>query len=56
MGGAPYEEDRLLEVVAAYQNLTGWHLERPAGPASVGADRRRAPLALTPEEVAEITA
>lgn len=31
LGGAPCEEDRLLEVAAAWQDVTGWH-------------RRRAPL------------
>ncbi len=57
LGGAPYEEDRLIEVVAAYQNVTSWHLRRPADPAVMGVARRQArPLALTPEEVAEITA
>jgi len=59
LGGAPYEEDRLLEVVAAYQNLTSWHTRRPADPvlASPGLRARsvEAPLALTPEEVAELT-
>ncbi|MEV6742479.1 amidase [Streptomyces sp. NPDC051104] len=32
LGGAPYEEDRLLEVAAAYQAVTSWHTERPADP------------------------
>ncbi|MDX6432463.1 MAG: aspartyl-tRNA(Asn)/glutamyl-tRNA(Gln) amidotransferase subunit [Streptosporangiaceae bacterium] len=32
LGGAPYEEDRLLEVVAAYQGATDWHWRRPADP------------------------
>jgi aspartyl-tRNA(Asn)/glutamyl-tRNA(Gln) amidotransferase subunit A len=32
LGGAPYEEDRLLEVVAAYQATTDWHWRRPADP------------------------
>ncbi|MGR3935576.1 amidase [Streptomyces sp. BRA346] len=32
LGGAPYEEDRLLEVVAAYQAVTDWHRRRPADP------------------------
>jgi aspartyl-tRNA(Asn)/glutamyl-tRNA(Gln) amidotransferase subunit A len=32
LGGAPYEEDRLLEVVAAYQAVTDWHWRRPADP------------------------
>jgi len=34
LGGQPYEEDRLLEVVAAYQAVTDWHTRRPADPAA----------------------
>lgn len=34
LGGGPYEEDRLLEVAAAYQAVTDWHLRRPADPAA----------------------
>lgn len=59
LGGAPYEEDRLIEVVAAYQNVTDWHLRRPADPILPNASARRKSvetLALTPEEVAELTA
>ncbi|MEV5613109.1 amidase [Streptomyces sp. NPDC052225] len=33
LGGQPYEEDRLLEVAAAYQAVTDWHTRRPADPA-----------------------
>ncbi|MEU0969926.1 amidase [Streptomyces sp. NPDC005917] len=36
IGGAPYEEDRLLEVATAYQAVTDWHLRRPADPAATG--------------------
>jgi aspartyl-tRNA(Asn)/glutamyl-tRNA(Gln) amidotransferase subunit A len=32
LGGTPYEEDRLLAVVAAYQAVTDWHWRRPADP------------------------
>ncbi|GAA4638473.1 amidase [Actinoallomurus vinaceus] len=32
LGGGPYEEDRLLEVVAAYQAVTDWQWRRPADP------------------------
>ncbi|MFF3379310.1 amidase [Streptomyces sp. NPDC002680] len=32
LGGQPYEEDRLLEVTAAYQAVTDWHTRRPADP------------------------
>lgn len=32
LGGQPYEEDRLLEVAAAYQAVTDWHTRRPADP------------------------
>ena len=53
LGGAPYEEDRLLSVVAAYQAVTDWHWRRPADPSAVRAlaatgDRGR----LTAEDVA----
>lgn len=34
LGGGPYEEDRLLEVAAAYQAVTIWHTQRPADPAT----------------------
>ncbi|MEV3859005.1 amidase [Streptomyces sp. NPDC050095] len=34
LGGQPYEEDRLLEVAAAYQAVTDWHTRRPADPAT----------------------
>ncbi|MDX6330934.1 MAG: aspartyl-tRNA(Asn)/glutamyl-tRNA(Gln) amidotransferase subunit [Streptomycetaceae bacterium] len=34
LGGGPYEEDRLLEVAAAYQAVTDWHLRRPTDPAA----------------------
>ncbi|WP_326612694.1 amidase [Streptomyces scopuliridis] len=37
LGGAPYEEDRLLEVAAAYQAVTDWHTRRPADPAAPAA-------------------
>ncbi|WP_211229585.1 amidase [Nakamurella lactea] len=57
LGGAPYEEDRLLEVVAAYQAVTDWHTTRPADPVlpdSAGQPRSRSALStasrLTPEE------
>ena len=53
LGGSPYEEDRLLSVVAAYQAVTDWHWRRPADPPAVRAlaatgDRGR----LTAEDVA----
>ncbi|UIX29991.1 amidase [Streptomyces sp. GQFP] len=32
LGGQPYEEDRLLEVAAAYQAVTDWHTRRPTDP------------------------
>jgi Asp-tRNA(Asn)/Glu-tRNA(Gln) amidotransferase A subunit family amidase len=32
VGAGPYEEDRLLEVAAAYQAVTDWHQQRPADP------------------------
>ncbi|MBB2946785.1 aspartyl-tRNA(Asn)/glutamyl-tRNA(Gln) amidotransferase subunit A [Actinoplanes lutulentus] len=40
LGGAPYEEDQLLSVVAAYQAVTDWHWKRPADPATPAAAAR----------------
>jgi Asp-tRNA(Asn)/Glu-tRNA(Gln) amidotransferase A subunit family amidase len=34
LGGQPWAEDRLLSLVAAYQDVTDWHRRRPADPAS----------------------
>ncbi|AVT39250.1 amidase [Plantactinospora sp. BB1] len=67
LGGLPYGEERLLSVVAAYQEVTDWHWRRPADPPAVAADARsaRGTLAapepdesrgrLTAEQVAELT-
>jgi Asp-tRNA(Asn)/Glu-tRNA(Gln) amidotransferase A subunit family amidase len=57
VGGPPFAEQRLLALVAAYQAVTGWHLERPPDPAAEGAGARaaargRRALRLTAEEVA----
>jgi Asp-tRNA(Asn)/Glu-tRNA(Gln) amidotransferase A subunit family amidase len=61
LGGAPYEEDRLLEVAAAYQAVTDWHTQRPADPITPAASNVAprtaiAPLRITPEESAATTA
>lgn len=64
LGGRPYEEDRLLEVAAAYQAVTDWHTQRPADPVlpaarpSGPAAPAAAPAArrLTPEEAAASSA
>lgn len=57
LGGGPYEEERLLEVVAAYQAVTDWHLRRPADPAPAArAARRTERPRLTADEVARLTA
>ncbi|MYZ40735.1 amidase, partial [Streptomyces sp. SID4917] len=53
----PYEEDRLLEVAAAYQAVTDWHTRRPADPASAPAGRTAQRMAvarprITAEEAA----
>jgi aspartyl-tRNA(Asn)/glutamyl-tRNA(Gln) amidotransferase subunit A len=37
LGGGPYEEDRLLEVAAAYQAVTDWHWRRPPNPPAITA-------------------
>lgn len=42
LGAGPYEEERLLEVAAAYQAGTDWHLRRPADPAPAAASLRAA--------------
>jgi Asp-tRNA(Asn)/Glu-tRNA(Gln) amidotransferase A subunit family amidase len=62
IGGRPYEEDRLLEVAAAYQAVTSWHTERPADPVLPSAASRAVRAAvgtahrLTPEQAAEQSA
>jgi aspartyl-tRNA(Asn)/glutamyl-tRNA(Gln) amidotransferase subunit A len=62
IGGRPYEEDRLLEVAAAYQAVTSWHTERPADPVLPSAATRALRAAagtvyrLTPEQAAEQSA
>lgn len=64
IGGRPYEEDRLLEVAAAYQGVTDWHTRRPPDPVVAAtkagpsrAERRAAAaLRLTPEQAAELSA
>jgi aspartyl-tRNA(Asn)/glutamyl-tRNA(Gln) amidotransferase subunit A len=61
IGGRPYEEDRLLEVAAAYQAVTGWHTQRPPDPVLPGSSRAAraaaaAPRRLTPEEAAATSA
>ncbi|MEV6168784.1 amidase [Streptomyces sp. NPDC051954] len=57
LGGQPYEEDRLLEVAAAYQAVTDWHTRRPADPATTA--RTKAAVArprLSAEEAATSSA
>ncbi|ROP27065.1 aspartyl-tRNA(Asn)/glutamyl-tRNA(Gln) amidotransferase subunit A [Pseudokineococcus lusitanus] len=49
LGGAPYEEDRLLEVVAAYQSVTDWHRRRPADPVVPAAGARSLTATAAPE-------
>ncbi|GIH15707.1 amidase [Rugosimonospora africana] len=59
LGGAPYEEDRLLEVAAAYQAVTSWHTERPADPVATAAPNLRTGATrprLTAEEAAATSA
>ncbi|GAA5057691.1 aspartyl-tRNA(Asn)/glutamyl-tRNA(Gln) amidotransferase subunit A [Thermocatellispora tengchongensis] len=54
LGGLPYAEDRLLSVVAAYQQVSDWHWRRPADPPAAQA-RTAAPERgrITAEEAAE---
>lgn len=58
LGGQPYEEDRLLEVAAAYQAVTDWHTRRPADPASAATLMKAATARpqLSAEEAAEASA
>ena len=39
LGGAPFGEERLLAVAAAYQASTGWHRRRPADPGEATSPR-----------------
>jgi Asp-tRNA(Asn)/Glu-tRNA(Gln) amidotransferase A subunit family amidase len=56
IGGRPYEEDRLLSLVGAYQAATDWHLRRPADPdAGLAARALAGRPRLTAEEVEEQT-
>jgi aspartyl-tRNA(Asn)/glutamyl-tRNA(Gln) amidotransferase subunit A len=58
IGGRPYEEDRLLEIAAAYQAVTTWHQERPTDPPTAATSSRTATVqarvaiaaAATPEQ------
>lgn len=56
LGAGPYEEDRLVELGAAYQSVTDWHTQRPADPPRVSALARRAALRLDAEEAAAASA
>lgn len=42
LGGQPYAEDRLLEVVAGYQDVTDWHRRRPPLPPAPAASLQAA--------------
>ena len=55
IGGRPYQEDRLLALVGAYQDETNWHLRRPADPPPLAPLLRRERPRLTAEEVEELT-
>lgn len=51
LGARPYGEERLLALVAAYQAVTDFHLQRPPDPpVSVSTFGAAAPLILTAEE------
>jgi aspartyl-tRNA(Asn)/glutamyl-tRNA(Gln) amidotransferase subunit A len=59
LGGQPYEEDRLLEVAAAYQATTAWHTRRPTDPTATATAKLRATQTrprLSAEEAAETSA
>jgi len=56
LGAGPYEEERLLAVGAAYQEVTDHHWRRPADPPVGAADTRREhEVRLTAEDVARQT-
>jgi len=56
LGGLPYAEDRLLSLVAAFQAVTDFHLQRPADPVLMAAFRSgESELRLTMEDVIEQT-
>lgn len=58
LGGQPYAEDRLLEVVATYQDVTDWHRRRPELPPAPAATPdgsrtpRRAPARMSAQDAA----
>lgn len=56
LGGGPYEEDRLLEVVAAYQAVTDWHWRRPADPSGARIAARTARPRIDPVTAAATSA
>ncbi|MFJ2830040.1 amidase [Streptomyces sp. NPDC087263] len=58
LGGQPYEEDRLLEVAAAYQAVTDWHTRRPADPTTASSTLKAATVRpqLSAEEAAAASA
>lgn len=57
LGGQPYAEDRLLEVVAAYQDVTDWHRRRPElPPAPAASAAPRAPSSAPPARLSALEA
>ncbi len=51
LGGAPFGEERLLSVVAAFQAATDWHKRRPADPDPGGSGRSLIPADLAPRRI-----
>lgn len=52
LGAPAYQEDRLVEVAAAYQAVTDWHQRRPADPPAKAAAAARSAAAGTPAAAA----
>ncbi|MBO0885169.1 MAG: hypothetical protein J2P17_33550, partial [Mycobacterium sp.] len=48
LGAPAYQEDRLVEVAAAYQAVTDWHQRRPADPPASAAKAAARVAAATP--------
>ncbi|GAB2678713.1 amidase family protein [Thalassiella azotivora] len=55
LGAGPFAEDRLLEVVGAYQAVTDWHTRRAPLPDVAGLRASAAAPRLSAEEVAELS-
>lgn len=55
LGGLPFGEDRLLSVVAAYQEVTDWHLQKPPEPDSVRSEPREEEVRVRSEDIMDLS-